>query len=186
MKSKYPSYQLWLNDKAECKRWLDRYVERRVLRKSTLPAKEHLDKAVHNMSFSNWLIEMHADQIPKVFGHDENFYDWAITSYYYSIYHQALALISVHGLSSKSHSATLCAVIYYFFHADRSLTENDIELLSNYLNEDDIDAFSKTKSLREEVCYGVSREFERDILFEAKSNAEKFMEKVRVILAQSG
>ena len=91
----------------------------------------------------------------------------------------------MHGLSSKSHSATLCAVVYYFFHADRSLTEKDIELLSNYLNEDDIEAFSKTKSLREQVCYGDSREFERDILFEAKNNAERFMEKVRVILSFS-
>ncbi len=175
-----------MKDKAECKRWLERYLAKRTLKKSTLPAKEHLGKAEHNMSFANWLIDMHTDQIPKVFGPDENFYDWAITSYYYSIYHQALALISVHGLSSKSHLATLCAVIYYFFHTEGSLTEKDIELLGSYLTVDDIEAFSKTKSLREHVCYGVSREFERDILFEAKSNAEKFMEKVRVILVQSG
>lgn len=185
MKSKYPSWQLWVKDRDECKSWLDMYLGKRVLKRDALPTEEHLRKAEQNISFANWLIDMHKSQIPEVFGHDENFYDWAVTSFYYSVYHQALALISLYGLSSKSHSATLCAVIYYFFHTDGSLTEEDVELLGSYLTEDDIEAFSRTKSLREHVCYGVSRRFERDILFEAKGNAEGFMEKVKLILSES-
>lgn len=183
MKSRIPMWRLWVKDADECKEWFESYLNKRVLKKKALPHSAHIKKAEHNMAFSNWLIDMHTTEIPKVFGEDENFYDWAITSYYYSIYHQALALISQYDLASKSHSATLCAVIYHYFHTNNNLTLKDIELLGTYLSEDDIDAFSRTKTLREQVCYGVSREFEKDILLEAKNNASKFLEKVRIILS---
>ena len=96
-----------------------------------------------------------------------------------------LALISTKNLSSKSHAATLCAVIYYFFHKTQALESDDIELLGTYLTEDDIGSFSEAKSLRERVCYGVSRTFDTDIAYSAKDNTKKFLQKVKVILSQN-
>ncbi|MCK5300169.1 MAG: HEPN domain-containing protein [Candidatus Aenigmarchaeota archaeon] len=184
MKSNYISWQTWIKDRHQCKRSLEIYMQKKVIKSNSLPAVEHLKKAEHNFSFANWLIERHSDIIPETFGDDENFYDWAVNAYYYSIYHMALALISAKSLSSKSHSATLCAVIYHFFHATQALEQDDIELLGNCLTEKDIETFSEAKSLRERVCYGISRKFETDMADEAKDNAKKFLQKVRLILSR--
>ncbi len=181
MKGK-PDWYAWMKDERKCKLWLDTYIRKGVLRKETLKPANFLAKSEHNLSFSNWLIDKHKDEISRIFGQNENFYDWVITSFYYSIYHAALALVSKFGISSKSHSATLCAVIYYYFHESKHLTREDVGLLGNCLEENDIEAFVQTKSLRERACYDVSRAFELTLVNEAKKNAEEFVEKVRKIV----
>lgn len=183
MKSNYISWQTWIKDKDVCKNSLDNYIKKGVIRSNALPPTLHLKKAEHNFTFANWLIEQHSDTIPETFSNDENFYDWVVTAYYYSIYHMTLALLSTKHLSSKSHAATLCAVIYYFFHKTQALESDDIELLGNYLTADDIGAFSEAKSLRERVCYGVSRTFDTNIAYGAKNNTKKFLKKVKIILS---
>lgn len=183
MKNK-PDWRLWMVDDQECKLWLDEYLRKNVLRSETLASEDYLAKAEHNISFSNWLIDKHRDEIPKIFGKNENFYDWAVVSFYYSVYHAALSLISKFHISSKSHFATLCAVIYYYFHKSKYLTIEDIEFLGGYLEKEDIEAFVRTKSLRERASYGVSTSFERILVDEAKKNAEKFVEKVRKIVRE--
>ena len=59
-----------------------------------------LRRTDHNLTFANWIIEKHKDEIPTVFGGD-NFYDWVISIYYYAIYHAALALMSKEDLLPK-------------------------------------------------------------------------------------
>lgn len=183
MKSRAPDWQLWIRDEKECKEWMEQYLRKRVLKAETRMPGDFMKKAEHNLSFSNWLIDKHNDEIPRIFGHGENFYDWVIVSFYYSIYHAALALISKFRTSSKSHSATLCAVIYHYYHKSKSLTREDVELLGEYLGEDDIESFARTKSLRERASYGVSVNFELMLVDEARRNAENFIEKARRILA---
>lgn len=174
-----PDWHRWMKDEKECKRWLDHYRQRRILRKETLQPTDYLRKAEHNIAFSNWLIEKHNDEIPRLFGEDENYYDWVITSFYYSIYHAALALISKQDITSKSHSATLCAVIYHYHHRTKELTEKEVETLGGCLEEGDIERFVRAKSLRERASYSVSRSFELLLAKEAKRNAEGFVNKVR-------
>ncbi len=183
MKSKIPDWRIWIKDERECKEWLEQYLRRQVLRAETRKPEDFLKKAEHNLSFSNWLIDKHKDEIPRIFGSHENFYDWVTVSFYYCVYHAALALISKFRISSKSHSATLCAVIYYYYHKSKNLTKEDIELLGEYLGEEDIESFARTKSLRERASYGVSINFELMLVDEAKKNAESFIEKARRILA---
>ncbi len=184
MKSKIPDWHMWIKDECDCKEWMDEYSRKRVLRTETRTPQDFLKKAEHNLSFSNWLIDKHKDEIPRIFGMEENFYDWAISAFYYSIYHAAMALLAKLRVSSKSHSATLCAVIYQYYHKSKKLTKDDVALLSVYLGEDDIESFVRTKSLRERASYGISQGFEIMLTEEAKKNAEGFVNKVKEIIKQ--
>src|SRR3989344_2635130 len=80
-----PDWKLWLKDKRECKFWLDSYIRKNILKKSANESRLHLKRTDHNLTFANWIIEKHKDEIPEVFGGD-NFYDWVISIYYYAIY----------------------------------------------------------------------------------------------------
>ncbi|TRZ55547.1 hypothetical protein D4Q76_00240 [archaeon] len=183
MKSRIPDWRIWVRNEKDCKEWLEQYLRKRVLRTETRKPEDFLKKAEHNLSFSNWLIDRHKDEIPRIFGPDENFYDWVIVSFYYSIYHAALSLISKFRISSKSHSATLCAVIYHYYHKTRNLTKEDIELLGECLGEEDIESFVWAKSLRERASYDVSASFGLMLVDEARKNTESFIGKVRRIIA---
>jgi len=93
---KKPDWKLWLRDRQECKLWLGKYIEKKVLRKSKDESKLHLKKTDHNLNIANWVVEKHKNEIPEIFG-SETFYDWTISMYYYAIYHATLALISREG-----------------------------------------------------------------------------------------
>src|SRR3989344_8684715 len=109
---KNPDWKHWLNDWKECKQWLEIYLKKDMLRKSADNSRLHLKKCAHNLNLAQWLSSKHSQELPMLFG-DETFYDWVIGIYYYAIYHAALALISKEGYASKSHSATLCFLIYH-------------------------------------------------------------------------
>lgn len=71
---KSPNWKIWLKDKNECKIWLNNYIKKKMLRKSSNDSKLHLKKADHNLIFANWIIEKHKDEIPEIFGNGK-FYD---------------------------------------------------------------------------------------------------------------
>jgi len=98
------------------------------------------------------------------------------------LYHAALALIAAKGLSSKSHNATFCAVILFYHHQRKDLNKNDIRIIKESIDKEDIEAITKTKSLRERASYGVSVNFELTLVEKAKINAISFINKVRSIL----
>ncbi len=178
---KAPNWKDWMNDKAICNKWLDYYIDKRMIRKSRLAPKDHLHKAQHNIDFANWLTQKHKDELPKLFG-NERFYDWVISGYYYSIYHASLALISSKGYESKSHYGTLCVIIWFFHHEMMHLDENDISLIHHSMGREDIEIITETKELRERASYGVSGDFELGLVNKSKENTVYFLNKVREIL----
>ena len=103
---KRPNWKLWLKNEQECKFWLDNYTKKNILRPSPDDSRLHLKRTDHNLTFANWIIEKHKNEIPEIFAKD-TFYDWVISIYYYAIYHAALALMGKEGFTSKNHSATL-------------------------------------------------------------------------------
>ena len=127
---KKPDLKLWLKDEKECKSWLDTYIKKKILKKVSDESKLHIKRTDHNLTFANWIIEKHKDEIPEVFGRD-NFYDWVISIYYYAIYHAALALMSNEGFTSKNHSATLAFLIYHHYHSQKALDKEDVELIAS-------------------------------------------------------
>lgn len=178
---KLPDWREWLRNKELCKRWLDIYLRRSMLRKISWGKELYLKKAKHNLDFANWVKEKHKNEIPELFG-KERFYDWVINSYYYAIYHAALALIAIKGLSSKSHNATLCAVIWFYYHKKKSLEKIDIELIRESIERKDIEIMTRTRDLRERASYDVSASFELGLVEKAKDNTVSFLKKVKEIL----
>jgi uncharacterized protein (UPF0332 family) len=178
------NWKVWLENRKECKKWNNFYLKKKILRKQALKPKDYLKKALHNLDFANWVYEKHKTEIKNLFG-EERFFDWVIVIYYYAIYHAALALIASKNLFSKSHSATLNALILHFYH-EKKIEREDIEIvvesISKALEKEDIEDIIETKELRERASYGASYEFEESLVKTAKSNATKFIEKVRHIL----
>ncbi len=181
---KRPDWKAWLKNRKECKKWNSFYLKNKVLRKQTLKPKDYLKKALHNLDFANWVYEKHKTEIKSLFG-EERFFDWVIIIYYYAIYHAALALIASKNLFSKSHLATLNALILHFYH-EKKIEKEDVEIfvesISKALEKEDIEDIIETKELRERASYEAGYEFEESLVETAKSNATKFIEKVRHIL----
>ena len=93
--------------------------------------KGHLLKAEHNLRFIAFISK-------------EPFQDWILTGCYYSCYHSALALIQTKGYTSKNHMATLCIIIKEFY--NKELSKEDIEMLSNFLDYEDVLFYVETKN----------------------------------------
>ncbi|MEK6905703.1 MAG: HEPN domain-containing protein [Nanoarchaeota archaeon] len=176
-----PDWKLWLKDEKECEFWLDSYIRKNILKKSSNESRLHLRRTDHNLTFANWIIEKHKDEIPTVFGGD-NFYDWVISIYYYAIYHAALALMSKEGFTSKNHSATLAFLIYHHYHSQKALEKEDVELIASSLDREDIETLGISKELREKACYDVHEQFEKKLAEQIREQTVDFANKIKLLL----
>ena len=177
-----PDWKIWLNNRQECRFWLEKYIKEGILKRKEDESKFYLKKTDHNLNFANWLFEKHRDEIPKFFG-KETFYDWIVTVYYYAVYHSAMALVSKEGYTSKSHYATLCFLICHYYHAKKAVEKDDIELVAISLNKEDVETFGISKDLRERASYNVHESFERKLAEYARIKAVDFINKVKLILS---
>ncbi len=175
---KKPDWRLWLKDKKECKDWLDIYIKKGILEKKKDEYRLYFNKSEHNLNLANWLNNKHEDEIPDVFGH-ETFYDWVVNIYYYAVYHAGLALVSKLKFKSNSHMATLCFLIYHYYHKKEIMDKDDVELVAVSLEKEDIENITAAKSLRERASYNVHALFEKEIAEDAKNKAVAFLQKVR-------
>lgn len=175
---KAPDWKVWMNDKKECKKWLEIYKERSLIRVSEDDSKLYMRKAEHNINFANWIKEQHKTGIKEFFG-EETFYDWVINIFYYAVYHSALALISKEGFESKNHSATLCFLIYSHFHLSKNITQKEIHLISSSLEKEDIESFGYSKEIRERASYNVHESFEEKLARQMQEEAVRFFNKIR-------
>ncbi len=180
---KKPNWKLWLEDGGECKSWLGSYINKGILKRSLDDSKIYLKRVDHNLTFANWIIDKHKDEIPRIFGED-TFYDWVISIYYYGIYHAALALMSREGFTSKNHSATLCFLIYHHCHRQNKLDEEDVQLIASSLERGDIETLGFSKELREKACYDVHEQFERRLVEQIREQAVNFANKIKFLLAR--
>ncbi len=176
---KKPNWRNWIENKNDCKAWLDSYINKEIIVKSEGNEKLHYNKAEHNANLSNWL-NSKQDDLRTLF--DDVFYDWVINSSYYASYHAALALVSKLKFKSKSHAATLCFIIYYYFHDNKLLEKEHLEIVANALNKDDIEIITNSKSLRERASYNIDESFEKGIADDVRKNSLNFINKVRGIL----
>ncbi|MBD3303916.1 DNA-binding protein [Candidatus Woesearchaeota archaeon] len=129
--------------------------------------KGHLLKADHNLRF---IAEVQAKDFP----------DWAITGCYYACYHAALALIQTKGYTSKSHLATMCILIKEFY--KNELTEEDIALLSKFLDYKDILFYVEAKNKREDAAYSTKTLFDKKEVKKLRIQAVLFVNKIKNIL----
>jgi len=178
---KAPDWKIWIKDRKECKKWLESYRKNKMLKQSIDDSRLYMKKAEHNLNFANWIKEQHKAGIKEFFG-SETFYDWAVNIYYYSIYHSALALISREGFESKNHSATLCFLIYYHFHVDKDINQDEIHLIASSLEIGDIESLGYSKEIRERASYNVHEVFEEKLASQMQEQAVDFINKIRNLL----
>jgi uncharacterized protein (UPF0332 family) len=181
---KAPDWKTWMKDKNDCKKWLDLYIAKGILRKSKDDSRLYLRKAEHNLGFANWIKERHKDSI-KEFFNNETFYDWVVSIYYYSIYHSALALVSKQGFESKNHSATLCFLIWHNFYVRRNIAFEDVSLIANSLQKEDIESIGHAKEIRERASYNVHDSFEEKLAIQMQKNTIDFLNKIRRLLEKT-
>ena len=181
---KKPDWTAWVEDKKECLKWNRLYLKKGMLRRGSLKPRNYLKKSLHNLDFANWIYDKHKYEI-KDFFEGESFFDWVIVIYYYAVYHGALALLASKNLSSKSHMATLNALILNFYH-ENEIEKKDVEVvadsISKSLEKEDIKIFAGSKDLRERVSYGAGYNFEESLVKSSKKDVISFIEKVRSIL----
>jgi len=178
---KKPNWINWLKDKKECEYFLKQYLKKKIIKKSNDESKLFLKKTNHNLTLANYLLKKHDKEIPILFG-EENFYDWIISCYYYSIYHVASALMSKELFSSKNHSATLCFLIYYHYHDSKKLNEEEVNLIASSLSEEDIETIGFSKELREKANYDVHESFEKQLVEQIREETINFVNKIKEML----
>ena len=140
-------------------------VEKKLLFQQAVDKEEvrgHLLKAEHNLRFIAVISK-------------EQFYDWALTGCYYSCYHAALALIQTKGYTSKNHLATLCIIIKEFY--KKELSKEDIEVLSDFLDYEDILFYVETKNKGETATYSTKTAFDKKDVEKLRIRACMFVNK---------
>ncbi len=99
---------------------------------------------------------------------------------YYSYYHAALAPIQSKGYTSKNHLATLCVIIKEFY--KKELTKEDLEILSNFLDYEDVLFYVETKNKREDATYSTKTLFDKKEVERLRIQATMFVNKIKDIL----
>jgi uncharacterized protein (UPF0332 family) len=185
MRFREGKYSIWLEDPKECDSDFQEFLQKGALipiHDGEVWKKRHLEKADHNLDFASLVSDLHRTAIKERLP-GKTFYDWVTVSYYYAVYHAALALVSLAGFKSKSHMATLCGVIRFYYHKDRMLERKHLETLS-LMEKANIEQFVESQSLRERASYGVSVSFEERLSLMARKDAIEFVNKVKEILKE--
>ena len=177
---KKPDWKIWIEDKKECKLWLNNYIKKKILRKCKDESILHLKKTDHNLNFAGWIFEKHKNKA-EIF-EDDRYYDWVINIYYYAIYHAALALLNKEGYNSKNHSATLCFLIYHNYHQQKAFDMEDVELIASSLSKEDIETIGSSKELREKACYDIHESFEQRLAVQIREQAINFINKIKELI----
>ena len=175
-------WEIWMENKDECKEAFDKYLEEGAIKEEEEQEhliQSHLKKVDYNLDFINSLLQQ------------KKFYDWIIVGCYYAIYHAALALLSKEGYSSKSHFATLCALIHLYYREtssnekdkENTLDKEDIELVAkSSLDKEEVTYFVEAKSKRETASYGINEEISKNEAEKLKVKSVLFVNKVKEIL----
>jgi len=159
-------------------------------------AERHLHKARHDLRAANKLIVdsdkfleengvdpdslVDMETLPPTI--DENtellFYDWAIISSYYAVYHTILALLISIGYSSKNHACAIAALDYFFQRKRQRLGNREILVIRGLraISRKMVEEAWTMKDRRERTAYGVALSTERYNAKEGRHEAKVFQE----------
>ena len=162
--------QKLINDPETVEEKIKELLEKGLLSKQEIDREEvggHVLKAEHNLRFIADIAE-------------KKYFDWALTGCYYACYHAALALIQTKGYTSKNHLATLCVIIREFY--KKELTKEDVELLSDFLDYEDVLFYVETKNKREDATYSTKTLFDKKDVERLRIQAAMFVNKLKEII----
>jgi len=173
-----------IENKEYCEEVFRWFIKKKIIKDSKLKLFEkHINKAISNLEFANFLIEEHKHSIKEKLP-NKTFYDWCITIYYYAVYHTALALVTKAGYESKNHMATIAAITLLYYHKDNVLKKEEVEFLMEKisLEKSDIDLIFDSKELRARACYRADQLFELKQAVNLQKETADFVNKIRGLL----
>lgn len=181
----------WLRNARLCNQSM-KYFERQGLirRLGTNVATDnvlgHLRKAYHNLRLANRLFEMHENNQFEFQYEGETNFDWIVTMCYYAMYQACLAALAAVRKTGETHAATVCAMVYHYFHKRKRLNEQYLLALEQVgtLASQDIQKLIASKEQREKVSYDSSFLTQRGIAQAALNDSREFVTKVREILEE--
>lgn len=159
-----------LNNKIIVEEKIKEFSDKKILKKQPVDLEEingHILKSEHNLRFVLENIKI-------------GFLDWAITGCYYACYHAALGLILTKGYSSKNHAATLCILIKEFYKTE--LNKEDIEILSKFIDYQDLLFYVESKNKREDATYSTRFGFDKKEVEQLRIKAVMFISKAKSII----
>lgn len=161
--------KMLLNNESIVDERIKEFLGTSVLKEQSIDLEEiqgHVLKAENNLRFVAENIKL-------------GFYDWVIAGCYYASYHAALALILTKGFSSKNHLATLCVLIKEFYR--KELNKEDIELLSDFIDYQDLLFYVESKNKREDATYSTKTKFEKKDVEQLRMKAVLLVSKFKLI-----
>jgi len=189
--SRRPTWEDWLRSSTLCERSLKYFEQHAQI--NTLNATQardnilgHLRKAFHNLSLANRIFDDNLSGQFQTSYTAETFYDWVITISYYGMYQACLAALAAVQKVGENHSATVCALIYYYVHKKKRLNEHYLVSLdkTKSLANQDIQKLVEKRFQREKVSYDTGLTTEMGLAQTALSDAREFVLKIREILEE--
>jgi len=192
MKPRLPIWRDWLQSTKLCERSMKFFETPKIAAIKTLPKRiaqdnisGHLMKAYHNLDLANKVYNMHEGE--ATFRYEgENYFDWVITICYYSMYQASLAALAAVRKESETHTATVCALTYYFVHKNKKLGEEHLISLDMVaaLAKQDVQKLVEKKEEREKASYDTSFMTQKGLAEKALTDAREFVAKIREILEE--
>lgn len=151
-----------------------RQIPARLIRKepSIGTAQEHLEKAEHNLLAMELMLQ-------------GKFFDWAIVTSYYAMYHATLAALWLIGIDARSHE---CAVLAFesFYARKGKVDKRYVAYLerAKSLSERYAETLEKIRALRVRASYGIGEIKSADAAF-AGSQAKEFVVAIRKLLHEA-
>jgi uncharacterized protein (UPF0332 family) len=184
-----PTWRDWVRNETICFRSV-RYFERvgAIKKLGETIARDdvlgHLRKANHNLRLANRLFEMQENSQFDFKYEGETNFDWVVAVSYYAMYQSCLGALAAVRKSGEAHAATVCALIYYYFHKKKRLNEQYLISLDRIkaLASQDIQKLTVGKDQREKASYDSSFSTQRGIAQVALTDAREFVTRIREIL----
>jgi uncharacterized protein (UPF0332 family) len=187
-----PTWADWVREPKICERSLMFFEKPRIAAIKNLSkrvAEEnvlgHLKKAYHNLDLANKVFETHGAQ--STFRYEgENYFDWVVTICYYAMYQAALAALAGVRKEGENHQAAVCALIYFYVHKKKRLSEQYLISLDMIaaLAKQDVRKLVEKKEEREKASYDTSFVTQKGLAERALTDAREFLVKTREILEE--
>jgi len=105
---------------------------------------------------------------------------------YYAMYQSCLAALAAVQKVGGSHAATVCALIYHYFHKKKVLNEQYLVALDQIgaLASQDVQKLVVSKEQREKASYDSSLATQQGIAQVSLTDAKEFVAKIREILEE--
>jgi len=186
-----PTWRDWMRNEGICFKSV-RYFEMHgaIKRLGVSIAKDnvlgHLRKANHNLRLANKIFDMQeSNQFDFKYLGETNF-DWVVTVSYYAMYQSCLAALAAVRKIGETHAATVCALVYHYFHKKKRLNEQYLISLDriSVLASQDLQKLVAAKDQREKASYDSSFSTQRGIAQVALTDAKEFVTRIREILEE--